>query len=84
VTSIVFFVLLFLSGLWFPIQPGSGLARISAWFPIRHFISAVFAPFDIARGASPWAWHDLLIVTIWGAAGCVIAVRRFSWAPRRN
>jgi hypothetical protein len=56
----------------------------AVWFPIRHFISAVFAPFNIARGASPWAWHDLLIVAIWGAAGCVIAVRRFSWAPRRN
>jgi ABC-2 type transport system permease protein len=82
-TSTVFFVLLFLSGLWFPIKSGSTLAQISSWFPIRHFIIAVFTPFN-AQGVSPWAWHDLAIVAIWGAVGCVVAVRRFRWAPRRG
>jgi ABC-2 type transport system permease protein len=80
-TSIVFFVLLFLSGLWFPLQTGSTLAKIAAWFPIRHFIVAVFAPFN-AQGSSPWAWHDLAIVAIWGAVACLVAARRFRWAPR--
>jgi ABC-2 type transport system permease protein len=84
VTSIVFFVLLFLSGLWFPIQSGSGLAKFSAYFPIRHFITAVFAPFDPVKGASPWAWHDLLVIAIWGAVASVIAIRRFKWSPLRN
>ena len=84
VISIVFFVLLFLSGLWFPIKSGSGLAQFSGFFPIRHFITAVFAPFNLQRGASPWAWHDLLVLVIWGAVGLVVAVRRFSWAPRRS
>jgi ABC-2 type transport system permease protein len=82
-TSTVFFVLLFLSGLWFPIKSGSTLAQISSWFPIRHFIIAVFTPFD-AQGVSPWAWHDLAIVAIWGTIGCVVAIRRFRWAPRRG
>jgi len=80
-TSIVFFVLLFLSGLWFPLQPGSTLARISAYFPIRHFIVAVFAPFN-AHAGSPWAWHDLAVLALWGAAGCFVAARRWRWAPR--
>jgi ABC-2 type transport system permease protein len=80
-TSIVFFVLLFLSGLWFPLRAGSTLARISAYFPIRHFIVAVFAPFN-AQGGSPWAWHDLGVVALWGAVACVVAARRFHWAPR--
>jgi ABC-2 type transport system permease protein len=84
VTSIVFFILLFLSGLWFPIKSGSGLAKFSTWFPIRHFIQAVFAPFNLEHGASPWAWHDLLVVAIWGVIGAVVAVRRFDWAPRRK
>ncbi len=84
VTSIVFFVLLFLSGLWFPLQPGSGLAKFSAFFPIRRFITAVFAPFDPGKGASPWAWHDLLVIAIWGVAGLVVAVWRFNWSPHRN
>jgi ABC-2 type transport system permease protein len=80
-TSIVFFVLLFLSGLWFPLRAGSTLARISSYFPIRHFIVAVFAPFN-AQGGSAWAWRDLLIVAVWGVAGCLVAARRFRWAPR--
>ena len=45
-TSTVFFVLLFLSGLWFPLKSGSALAKISTFFPIRHFITAVFKTFN--------------------------------------
>jgi len=82
VINVVFFVLLFLGGLWFPIKDGSGLAQFSSFFPIRHFIKAVFAPFN--PGASPWAWHDLLVVAIWGVAAAVFAVWRFKWAPYRN
>ena len=80
-TSIVFFVLLFLSGLWFPLRADSALAKISSYFPVRHFIVAVFAPFD-SPPSSPWAWHDLAVVAVWGAVGCLVAVRRFRWAPR--
>lgn len=84
IVSIIFFVLLFLSGLWFPLKPGSGLAQFSAYFPVHHFITAVFAPFNTQKGASPWAWHDLLIVAIWGAVGAIVAVRRWKWSPRRG
>jgi ABC-2 type transport system permease protein len=83
IVSVVFFVLLFLSGLWFPLKPGSGLAQFSAYFPVHPFIAAVFAPFNIHKGASPWAWHDLLVVAIWGVAGAIIAIRRWTWTPRR-
>jgi ABC-2 type transport system permease protein len=84
VTSIVFFVLLFLSGLWFPLKANSGLAQFSNYFPVRHFILAVSAPFEFQPGTSPWAWHDLVIVAVWGAAATVVALRRFRWAPRRS
>jgi ABC-2 type transport system permease protein len=84
VTSIVFFVLLFLSGLWFPLKANSGLAKFANYFPIRHFLLAVEAPFKFVPGQSPWAWHDLLVVGIWGVAATVIALRRFRWAPWRN
>lgn len=84
VISIVFFVLLFLSGLWFPLKPGSGLAQFSGYFPISHFIRAVFVPFNPQSGGSPWAWPDLRALAIWGVAGAVVAVWRFSWAPHRS
>lgn len=84
VTNIVFFVLILLSGLWFPLKANSGLARFSSYFPVRHFILAVSAPFEFQHGASPWAWHDLLIVAIWGAAATVVALWRFRWSPHRS
>ncbi len=84
ITSVVFFVLLFLSGLWFPLPANSALARISGVFPVRHFIQAASAPFELQRGASPWAWRDLLVIALWGAVSIVIALRRFQWSPRRR
>ncbi len=84
VISIVFFVLLFLSGLWYPISPKSGLAKFSTYFPVRHMITAVYAPFDVRKGVSGWAWNDLLVLAIWGAAGILVAARRWRWAPRRS
>ena len=84
ITSIVFFVVLFLSGLWFPLRANSGLAKISSVFPVRHFILAVSASFKLQPGVKPFAWHDLVVVAIWGAVGVLVSVRRFRWAPRRR
>jgi ABC-2 type transport system permease protein len=84
VTSIVFFVLLFLSGLWFPLRANSGLAKFSNYFPVHHFIEAIAAPFNLRPGVSVWAWHDLLSIAIWGATAFIVALRRFRWAPRRS
>lgn len=82
--SIVFFVLLFLSGLWSPLAPGSGLARVSDWLPVRRFILATFEPFDGNKGVSPWDWKDLKVVAIWGVLAAIMAVRRFRWEPHRS
>src|ERR1700733_12182951 len=75
--SIVFFLLLAFSGLYFPITPGSTLATISGYFPVRHLLTAVLAAFNLPPGASPWAWHDLLVMAIWGAGGVLVALRRW-------
>jgi ABC-2 type transport system permease protein len=84
VVSLVFFVLVFLSGLYFPLAPGSGLLLISNWFPVRHMISAVVATFINQPGAGGFPWQDVLVMLIWGAVGAVIAVWRFRWEPRRR
>jgi ABC-2 type transport system permease protein len=81
--SFVFFILVFLSGLYFYIPPSSGLAQFASYFPVRHLILALFASFE-GGGTSPWAWRDLGVMAIWGAAGVVVAVRRWKWAPRRG
>lgn len=79
VTSIVFFVLLFVSGLWYAIPSNSGLAKFSTWFPVRHMIYAVYAPFVSKTG---WDWNDVRAMAIWGAVAVFVAARRWSWAPR--
>jgi len=82
--SIVFFLLIAFSGLYFPIKPGSTLANISGYFPVRHLITAVLASFNLPPGANPWAWHDLEVMAIWGIVGLFIATRRWQWSPRRG
>jgi ABC-2 type transport system permease protein len=83
--SIVFFLLLAFSGLWFPIAPGSTLANVSGYFPVRHLITAVLTAFNLTRGhPNPWAWKDLGVMAIWGAGGALVGFRRWQWAPRRG
>lgn len=84
IVSIVFFVLLFLSGLWFPLDPHSGLAQISSYFPIRPMIMAVWATFDPRSGISGWSWGNIGAMAAWGAAGVAVALRRWDWAPHRS
>ena len=77
--SIVFFLLLFLSGLWFPLAPGSTLANVSGYLPVRRILLATTQPL-IGHGTSPWAWGDLGVVAVWGLLGAYVAVRRFRWS----
>jgi len=81
--AIVFFVLLFLSGLYYPIASNSGLAQFSSYFPVRHLILAMAAPFDLRPGVSGWSWSDVRVIAYWGVGGFVVSLRRWSWAPRR-
>lgn len=83
VTSIVFFVLLFLSGLWFPLPANSGLAKFSSYLPIRHMIVAVYDASIPEKATSSWPWHDLVVLAVWGVVGMFVAARRWSWAPRQ-
>ena len=83
VVSLIFFILVFLSGTYFYISPSSGLAKFAVYFPVRHLILALFASFQ-NEGVSPWAWHDLGVMAIWGVAGVIVALRRWRWAPRRG
>lgn len=77
--SIVFFLLLFLSGLWFPLTPGSALAKLSGFLPVRRMILATAAPF-VGHGTSPWEWGDLAVVAVWGVMAAYVALRRFRWS----
>ncbi len=73
--------LLFLSGIFIPIgvdAPG-WIVFIGRVFPIRPFVAAMSAGFL----GTPFAWSDLLVVAAWGLVGLALAIRFFSWEPRR-
>jgi ABC-2 type transport system permease protein len=82
IVSLVFFILVALSGLYFPIKAGSGLATFTGFFPIRHFILGLVDTFNGIPGTSPWS--DLLVIALWGAAGVFVSLRRWDWSPKRG
>jgi ABC-2 type transport system permease protein len=82
IVSLVFFILVAFSGLYFPIKSGSGLSNVSDFFPIRRLILATVDTFNGVPGTSPWG--DLLVMGIWGVAGAWVGLRRWDWSPKRG
>jgi ABC-2 type transport system permease protein len=72
--------LLFLSGIFIPIQNDSPawIKAIARIFPIHHFAEAMQAAF---LGLT-FSWTDVLVVAAWGVGGLLLAIRFFSWEPR--
>jgi len=58
------------------------LLQIAGFFPVRHFQLALLAAYNPYSSGSGFAGLDLLIMAAWGAAGLLIAVRRFRWTPQ--
>jgi ABC-2 type transport system permease protein len=75
--------LYFISGVFIPKnQIAPTLHDIGSAFPVSHLNNSLFKAFDPSTTGAGIAGHDMLVVAIWGVAGLVIALRRFSWAPR--
>jgi ABC-2 type transport system permease protein len=60
----------------------SWLADIGKVFPVEHLVSALLAAYNPHTTGAGFRWGDLAIVAAWGAAGLIVAVRRFRWLPR--
>ncbi|HEX2178082.1 MAG TPA: ABC transporter permease [Actinomycetota bacterium] len=76
--------LLFVSDVFIPMQdPPAWIDTIGNLFPIRHFSEALQRAFFPPAGGSAFSAMDLAVLAAWGAVGLLVAVRRFSWEPRR-
>lgn len=80
VVQFILFPLVFISGTYLPIHSGM-LNTISGVLPVRPFNQALLGSFAENAG---FAWHSLAVLFIWGAAGAVVAIRRFRWDPRQE
>ena len=76
--------LLFVSDVFIPLQdPPAWLDTLGNLFPVRHFSEAMQQVFFPPVGSSGFRPAGLAVMAVWGAAGLLVAVRRFSWEPRR-
>jgi ABC-type Na+ transport system ATPase subunit NatA len=57
------------------------LADVAEIFPVRHLANALLVAYNPHTTGLGFAGLDLLIVAAWGAAGLLIALRKFSWLP---
>jgi ABC-2 type transport system permease protein len=75
--------LYFISGVFFPeADLPRWLADVGKAFPVYHLAQALQVAFDpLTRGAGIAGWN-LLALAGWAAAGLVVALWKFSWAPR--
>ncbi len=80
VVQLILFPLLFLSGTYLPIH-SEALNRVAGLLPVRPLNQALLGPFAQHTGVN---WHSLAVLAGWGAAGTLIALRRFRWEPRRQ
>ena len=74
--------LLFISDVFIPLEDApSWLLTFAKIFPIWHYAHSMLHAFD----PTGLAFEDgnLLIVAAWGVAGLLLAMRFFSWEPRR-
>lgn len=76
--------LLFISDIFIPLQDAPRwLTTISGLFPVKHYAAAMLGAFNPFEMGSGFKWGDLAVVVVWGLAGVVLALRYFSWEPRR-
>lgn len=83
VVNVVLLPMAFLSGSFGVRDYPAVLEALADALPLKHFIDLTLAA--ALEGEAPW--HDpsaVAIVAAWGAAGYVLAARRFTWEPRER
>ncbi len=82
IVNAIILPLLFLSGIFIPFgnNTPNWILWIARIFPVKHFADGMQAGFL----GTAFHWTDVLVVAAWGLAGLALAMRFFSWEPRRS
>jgi ABC-2 type transport system permease protein len=84
ITNATILPLLFISNVFIPLQdPPAWLAFVGDVFPLKHFAAALQTAFHPDTTGAGFEWGDLAVIAAWGVAGTALALRFFSWEPRR-
>ncbi|MEK7247025.1 MAG: ABC transporter permease, partial [Chloroflexota bacterium] len=52
-------------------------------FPVKHFAEALGTVFNPYTSGAGFEWGHLAVIAAWGVFGAVVALRFFTWEPRR-
>ena len=76
--------LLFISDVFIPLDEAPDwLVVLGDIFPVKHLSTAMQTAFNPFTTGSGFEWDDLAVIAGWGVAGLLLAIRFFSWEPRR-
>jgi ABC-2 type transport system permease protein len=82
VVNAIILPLLFLSGIFIPLEGApQWMIVFGDIFPVKHFAEAMLGSFY--GPPLQFEWVDVLVVAAWGVVGLAVAIRFFSWEPRR-
>jgi ABC-2 type transport system permease protein len=82
IANLTLFPILFLSGVFFPLEGAPGwVLAVAHFFPLYHLVHAFTACFSPYTSGSGFDVRDLAVIAAWGAVGLAVAVRRFRWEP---
>lgn len=74
----------FISNIFIPMDGAPAwLDTISRIFPVRHFADALMGIYAPTATGSGIAFGDLAVIVAWGVGAALVALRTFSWEPRR-
>jgi ABC-2 type transport system permease protein len=74
--------LYFISGVFIPnVNLPPWLRDVAKAFPVQHLAAGLHRAFDPAAAGLGVSWPDIAVLSLWGAFGLGIALRRFSWTP---
>lgn len=84
IVNAVILPLLFVSDVFIPMQDAPGWLRdFASVFPVSHLAESMHAAFNPLTEGSGFEVKSLAVMAAWGVLGLVLAVRYFSWEPRR-
>ena len=94
IINFVILPVLFISGVFYPIDDNSTIARVASWLPVRPLVSQttqLFMPSSVTVGGGRVVHYangldggDLLTLLIWTAVGLYLAITKFRWEPNRS
>ena len=82
IVNVIVLPMMLVSGIFSPLTGAPAwLVDVANVLPLHHMVQAFGGAFDPHTSGWGFAWGDLAVLTVWGAAGAVVAIRRFRWEP---